>query len=742
MASPLNVEITGETKLFDSTQVRLGVNIADKLTPQKEQEIWMYMLEQYIRPQIDARRPYERMWNLLYDAYRMRLKIEQMKLKEDEKQFIQVLIDRMKAQGNHDMTITDSLIFDTVDRLSNLTHFISWKDGKPIQFGSPEDYMNPIEDLLYSPTEHKNKSQNAILAWNLAKEKAYKKSRLAYRDYYLFGFTYSLSDLYFKIGADNENRVFLQDIGVTYQPLSVRKVWIDWRMPISEMDQQPCPFWFDMVPIYNILRNPYEMAFNPMGYVNLDKAYEVCKATDWSSYFYGGESWAEGIKQRLESMGSTMSDTTYTKIKAKWVFLPMLPLDPQTGEFGEKTIKDGKKVPIPFRRFIMEVYSHDIISNKIVMLRLQDVEEHYKGQLPLYGATHLEDLSSAAYSMSICEALINSACEITLCMNYALENKNLINNPPTQHVVGSPSLNADVNKPNAKVEVMAQNDFQWRPVPDATQTTMGIANGIRDKAQATGRVTESIMGRALGGRTTAREAGNIFETSMSQITTDINILNDSSFGAHAERVYTAIARWLDPDLVKKITGSYGWPITDADLRLKYSLRTNVGTRYLTELRKQQEIQYMLQAAVQTPYLDQPTLWKEYVDVVGMPALKRAVIDGGRDREIAKAHEQVMKTYLDEIVIIDPGQNHELAVQVKTRFIEDTDSDWNTKYGVQPYRGTRFSRLMALSQQVAIHQNYILVQQQMAAAIAMRQGATVIAEQSAIQNQQIQQTQQP
>lgn len=731
---PLNIPINRQTKLFDQTQIQLGINLADKLTNQKQVDIWQYMLSEHIEPQINSRRPYERLWDLLYNAYRMRLKITDMNVKEDEKAFIDTLRERVKKLTNDDLPLTDSLIFDTVDRLSNIAHYISWKDGKPVQFSTPEDYNNSLQDMFYSPVEDKFKSQNAVLSWGLNKEDANRKSRLVNRDFFLYGFAYGYSDMYFKVGQNAEG-VFLQDIGVTYKPMSVRKVWMDWRIPISDMNDQPCPFWFENTPIFKILANPYEPTMNPMGYVNLDKAYSI--ESGMNTYFFGGESWNEAIKSRLESIGATLGADTekYCKIKAKWTFMPMLPLDPQNGDFRFRA--DGK-TPVPYRRFILEVWGSDLLSNKVTFIRLQDVEDHYQGELPLYGATHLEDLSSAAYSMSICEALINSAVEISMTMNYALENKNVINNPPSWHVIGSPSFNKNVNEPNAKIEVLGPNDFGWRTIPDATQTTMGIANGIRDRAQATGRVTESILGKALGGRTTAREAGNLFETSMSQITTDINILNGAFQGGYARRMYTCYSKWLDPDLIKLITGSYGWPDNSIDRALKIYLRTDVGNRYITSQAKEQRIQYMLSFAVQSPVLDQAILWKLYAVEAGMPSLQKAIIDGGRDRQIELAKDQCFKTYLNISVIIDPGQNHQIAMQVKQRFIEDTESIWNQQYGQLPYLATNVPRVFALAQQIQVHQNYLMQQQMMAAQLRMSQAASMITEQSALAQQQQQQ----
>lgn len=731
---PLNIPITDQTKLFDATKLKLGPNVAEGVfsQPKLQNEIWQFMLKEYIYPQLLARRPYEKLWDVLYDLYRMRLKINALTAKEDETKFIQTLLDRAATQGNQDVVITDSLIFDTVNSLSNLAHYISWKDGKPVQFGSPEDVVNPLRDMFYSPEKDKYKSTNATLSWALNKEDCLRKSREGYRDYFLYGFGYVFSDLYFRAEANPDGSVLLRDIGMSYVPLSVRKVFIDWRIPIENMKDQPCPFWFDICNTANIFANPYDPVLNPMGFQNMEKLLDIPQFSTW---FQGGEAWLSAVNSRLESMGMSITAdiSSYTKVMAKWTFVPQLPFDSKTGEF---LVRADGVTPVPYRRFILQAYGANVLSGETVFLRLQDVQDHYDEMLPIYGGTHLGDLSSAAYSMSICETVIQAASQITELMNHAIENKKQINQSPAWIVVGSPAENSDVNKANEKIPVLSPNDFGWKPTIDATQTTMQMCDGLRYNAQKTTKVTESILGQALGGRTTATEADNLFETSMSQIATDITLLNKAYHGGFGDRVWKMYGEWLDPDLTKLITGQYGFPLSAEDLQLRISLRTDVGSRFLTSKFKQGILREFIQLAMQSPYLDQAILLEEYTNEVGLPGIQRAIVDGGRQRQIEIAKVQTMSIYMNENSIINPQQDHGIAIEVKTRYLEDVGSEWNVRYGDQQYmmlqwpNGMPVTRKQALAQQIQIHQNYQLQQQMQQQALIAQQAASVIQAQSA------------
>lgn len=720
----LNIPLTSATKLFDSTKINLGPNVAEGISANVELKntLWQYMLQEYVWPQLVARRPYEKLWDFLYDAYRKRLKISELKLKSSENQFIEAMLERAKSM--EDMVLTDGLIFDTVDCLSGMAHYISWKDGRPVEFMSPEDLIRALQDLFYSPDRDKYMGANSILSWCLNKEHAFTQSRDSFRDYFLYGFGFMLSDFYFQLENNPQSGLNLRDIGMSYTPMSCRNVWVDWRIKIRDMKDQPCPFWFTHVPMFSILANPYDVTMNPMGYQNLDKIRNLEQQTNW---FVGGEAWLNAVNARLQSIGFESGATaelgSYQKVNPLWSFYAMLPFDDKTGTFDPKTI--------PFRRYLLQVYGPDIVGGKIEFLRVQDVQDHYGDLPPIYGGTHLADLSSAAYSMSLCEVLLDSAQQVTELYNRALENKKQINQPPSWHMAGSPSVNQDVNKPNARIEVHGPQDFGWKTTIDATGSTVDLARSIREDARRTGRITDAILGQAMGARTTATESDNIYEASMSKLTTDISLLNTAFHGGYAERCWKLYGEWLDENLTKLITGQFGWPLSSEDLKLRISFRANVGERFLANKAKLQYTREMIGFAVQSPILDQAILWKEYTQIIGLPSLQRAIIDGGRDRQIELSKDQAMCIYINENSIIDPEQDHAIAVQVKIRFLQDANSVWNQRYASLPYLATGMPRAQALAQQIQMHNNFIMMQQMQKAAMMQQQMAAAIREQHAM-----------
>lgn len=709
----MNHQLTNN-KLIDQTRLNVGVNLANVIDPKLLRKIYDYMLNHYILPQIMGRKPYEQIWNTLYDAYRMRLKIKELKLTKDDSEFLKLISERAVQSGSRDVNLTDTLIFDTVDRMSNLAHFITWKDDMPIQFNPLRNQITPGEDKFYAPTSTTFKSLNAVLEYFVGKSNCYRKTRLSNKDYYLYGIGFATSHLNYRLEDKGDGNVVLRNLDISFDPISIRKCWINFMLPLSEMRQQPCPFWYDYSSHFAILQNPYEPVLNPFGYVNLDKL---------DNRFYtafAGEaeqSAMDALKARLASAGQCLniSMAEWKDIACHWQFYPMLPFDDQTGEFEMRA--DGK-TKVPFKRFVWEHFGTDIISGAVTPIRLQNCD-YYEGDLPIYGSTHLEDLDSGAYGMSICEALINYAIELSTMRMQYVENKNKINNPPTYHMAGSPSMNQDVNKAGAKIEVQSPTDFGWAQVPDATQTTVQMSEHIRERAQTTSKAVDAIMGKAMGGRTTATEAQNAFQAAMSGVTTDININNFDIMGGFAQRVYKW-SGWLDMDVLKAITGSYGMELTPEDRQLQFSLKYDVGSSYIESIVKQGHIRYFLETGMRAPgVIDIGKCFVMLADELRIKGLRECLIPDGVDRNIQKSTEQAIQTYLGNQVMIDPSQDHNVAIEVKIRFLEDLGSVWNTQYGALPYLNSGLNRAQALAQQIQIHQNYLnlQIQQQMMSQIA-------------------------
>lgn len=700
-------------KLIDQARLKLGPNLANVLPMDKLQEIYLWMHEKYIMPQLDGRRPYEEVWRLLYDAYRMRLKIRDIKLTQDDSKFLQTLVERSRRSGGEDLNLSDTLIFDTVDRMANLTHFITWKDDVPVQFNPLRNKVTPLEDRFYAPTTMTYQAANGLLEHFVSKEQLYRKTRILSKDYYLYGVCFALSHLNYTLTQGESGQVTLNNLDITFDPISIRKVWINFMLPLSKMGQQPCPFWYEYSSHFAILQNVYDPVWNPFGYVNLDKL-DPQSYNNFASV--GEKTFLDALQARLNSAGQVLNyaGCAWMNVAAKWSFLPMLPLDPQTGDFityGKGHPQEGK--PVPYSRFTWEQYGTDIIAAKVTPIRVQECN-HYGEELPIFGSTHLEDLDSAAYSMSICEALIDYAIELSTGINQYTENKNQINNPATWHLIGSPSYNQDINKAGAKVEVTSPNAMGWRTVPDATQTTVQMMEHIRERAQTTSKAVDAIMGKAMGGRTSATEAQNVFQAAMSGVTTDINMFNFDTAGQYAMRVWNW-SKWFDIDLLVAITGSYGLELKEEDRNLQMSLKYDVGSSFIESIVKQGHIRYFLETGMRRPdVIDAGECFIMLADELRIKGLRKCIIPDGTERNIAKATEQAIKTYLNEQVMIDPSQDHRIAIEVKTRFLEDVESVWNTRYGAQTYLNSPMTRAQFLAQQIQLHTNMyqIQVQQQM------------------------------
>ena len=720
----LNIPLK-RSSLVDATRLNVGPNLAGVMTPAALTKIYLWMLQRYIYPQIMSRRPYEIIWKILYDAYRMKVKISDLKLLDAEKRLVEGLIEKAKKAGTQNTTIADTLIFDTVDRLSNLAHFVMWKDTAPVQFAAPHNRQNPLEDTFYSPTADKYKAGNCILDWNIQNQDIYRKSRIASREFYLYGLNYMLSDISYQLEIDGNGELVLKDFGTTFEPISLKMVWVNYLLPISKMDQQPCPFFYEYTSDYAVSNNVYDPLLNPFGFANLQ---DLEKQQGLMHVSMGEDAWKAAIQERLADFGTSPAEfnESFPKVRSLWTFYPTLPFDPMTGEF--ETRADG--TAIPYKRFVWQHYGTDLFSSRIMPLRLQ--EASYFKHLPLYGSTHLEDLDSAAYPLSICEALLDYYVQSNICLAQAIENKDLINNPPCWRVIGSPVETKDPNKGGTIMDVLGSNDFGWRTVPDATGTTVNLLEHIRERAQTSSKAVDAILGKAMGGRTTATEASNAFQAAMSGVTTDINIFSSDNMGGYAKRMWDYTTRWFDPDLGKAICGTYGLQITEDDLRLNFSLKTDVGSTFIESIVKQGHLRYALEAGSRSMVLDQAALWKAFAQETKIHEIAKAVIPDGREREISKASEQAISTFLDRQFLIDPTQDHQTAITVKMRYLEDRESAWMKNYGDLPYQGTGVSRAQALAQQIQIHQNFQMMLEMQMAKIEL---ATLQTQQAQMQEQE-------
>lgn len=696
-------------------------NLAGDLKPEVAKQMLMWLNQNYIWPQIQERRGFEPMWDKMLEMARITIPYDEL--------FADVRHDASRIKNEADQAssdkarVSDSVVHDAIQRLTDITYFIAFKEGLPCQFGIPDYIKQPNATPEYRPLADRIAAGNALLQWNSGNNNLKRNSLISYRHHFTYGCAFIMSDFKFRVELINRSNNMGQviptpeitEIGTTFEPISIRKLWFNWRLPVYDMDAQPCPFFCDEVSRFAILQNQYHQLLNPFGYENLDKL-------PAGQYIYAQpemESVRKALHIALDRIGlKDINNNTLAQIlkpehsvEAKWTLFPMMPFDPVSGLFE----KDAAGNPIPFRRFVMETFGPNIHSGSQVILRLQ--ENYYpKRRLPLYASCHMPDLDSGAYAPSIGQILYNHFKELCLCMEQFLDNKDLINDTPVWVQTSSPSQNANFNKKGGKILVNGPQDFGYKQQVDGTSSTQGMYQMIRDSAQTTSKAVDAILGKAMGSRTSATEASNAFQASMSAITTDIDMVSNDLHGGYAHRVWDYSGSWMDPDLLHNITGQFGFAIQPEDMWINVGVITNVGSTFIEKIVKQQNIRYILESSRMEPGLDRAKLWKQLLDDMGFDG-GDIVEDGGREQQIQFATMQACQTYLGQMVMVDPDQDHQMAIRIKSAFIKDRTSIWNTNPDYARNAPMLIEQIKQHQFIFQLQQQMLLVQQQMAVAEA-------------------------
>ena len=688
------------------TTGQFPLNLCAVLDPDIQQKVLRYINENYAWPQIQERAAYEPMWDAVLEMYRIQLKKRDTNIEENSQAG-----RKLKEEGGDQVEISDSVVHDAVERLTDITHFVSFKEGLPVQYVIPPYYDNRMADQFYDPLRDRIDTMNSLLQWNFDNEDIYRKHIQMDRHYYLYGLAFARSEFVFECeqvtqmqnnGQQGVTSQFKR-LGTTFDPISIRKLWLNYRLSAYDMDYQPCPFFCEEMPRWAVQDKVYEPDTNPFGYCNLDKI-PVNTRGDWMFGSQEMESLTSALRDYLANIKRGSAGGVQTtaslldpehSVEMLWHFYPMLPLDEQTGEW--MTRKDGQ-TPVPFKRFVVNTFGQNFTGQQ-TLLRLQ--RNYYpKDAVPIYGSSHMPDLDSGLYTPSIGYLLWNHYREIVTCLSQYIVNKDWINNPPSWHTTASPAANADINRPGAKVPVLGPNDFGWREPFDATASTGAILDQLRTSAKETAKSTDALMGQAMGGRTSATEASNAFQASMSAVTTPINMINYDMMGGYARRLWDYTAMWMPPEILKELTGQMGLAISPQDMWLTAAVRTNTGSTYIESIVRQQNIQYVLQTGANDPSLNRTEFWKMLLREMKFPNAEALVNDNGLDKQIQLATMQAIKTFMGEPVLVSPDQDHSVAIRVKTSFLEDQDSVWMTQY-------RQYAPLLV--QQIDVHQRFLMLQ---------------------------------
>lgn len=705
-------------------------NFAATIPKEMRREILRWMLTNYIWPQITSRQPFEEKWNKLLDMARASWKIQNLNI--DEKSMLERKYQQQLLEGNAPMgqkiDVSETIIFDAIDRLNNLNHYVSFKEELPMQFNLPENRIYPNENAFYSPSGDLVTSANGLLKFCAKGANYYRNHWIAGRHHYVYGVSYANSEYVQQIEmvqrrVDKKNIQEVPELtkfGVSFEPLSIRKLWLRTEITPYNMDYQPCPFFFEEIPRFAIIANQYHPELNPFGYVNLDKL----PPGQWLYTAPEMNSFMDALKQINPDYPFPTAANPKNNIESKWVLYPMLPLaqtqltqetldklnkdEPEIAQYYQQTGKEWvfdseQKLNIPLTRYVIEMFGISLTGGECEIIRLQP-NFYPKNRLPIFGSAHMPDLDSGQYSPCIGDILEGHYIQLCKALNQFLVNKDRINNPPKKMQFNSPSADRDTNIPGAHNPVNTMNDYANDEIIDGTQTTPAFMALLREQAQTSSKAVDAIRGQAMGSRTTASEANSVIEIAMSGISTDINLFNHDMGGNYAERVWDYMTLWPDPDVIAAITGQYGFQIKPEHYSLQLDIKWDSGSTYVESLLRQGNYRYILEAGRNDPSINRPYLWRELLKEWGVPNVDKIINDGGLEEQILEASQQAQLTYMGEMILVDPDQDHQIAKRVKTAYLKDRDSVWNTK--------PEFAQnAQALIKQIQIHELFIQIQMQ-------------------------------
>ena len=709
-------------------------NVAGDMPKEFRQLLLRYMQKQYIWPQIVARKPYEDNWD---DLLRMaKAQLDSGLLGLDKKSKQKAMRDKrvLEGQVRGDIAeVADTVIFDAIDRLTNLAHFIGFKEEMPGRFGMPPDFVDATAVPGYSKVNAAITSINCWLGFNCRTANLALEWLKSARAHYTYGLAFVHSDFNYEVGNDfhwngstgGETQV-LKSIGVTFKPLSIRKVWLNPHLPMDEMHLQACPFFYDMTPRYAVQANKFDQKTNPFGYQNLD-------SLPSKQYLYGTPE-LQAMQDAFKIVNPKASFAALSggfENELKWTLYPMLPIaytppvqstPEQMAGMNEQDLQqlqnrkgtwvldeDGSK-GIEAKRYIVELFGANIVSGSVEIIRLQP--NFYPDKLlPIFGSQHMPDCETGLYTSSIGDILRSHYQIICKTLGQYLTNKDLLNDPPKEILFNSPAMNkkVDLSSPSARIPVNSLGDIKTTDIADSTGTTPNVLNLMRDWAQTSSKAVDAILGKAMGARTSATEANNVFTTAMSGVTTDVNILTLMLFGGYAWRVWHYTTRFVDPDTLKAITGQYGFEISPEMRNLGMIVSCDAGSQFLERMTQISNIRYILEASRGEPSINRSELWRMLLEAYKFTNVADVVDDQGHRSQILLCNDQAQRSYLGELVVVDPGQDHALAIEIKLAYLKDRDSVWNTRADYREFGPQE------LIKQIQIHQLHLQMQEMQAMA---------------------------
>jgi len=144
----------------------------------------------------------------------------------------------------------------------------------------------------------------------------------------------------------------------------------------------------------------------------------------------------------------------------------------------------------------------------------------------------------------------------------------------------------------------------------------------------------------------------------------------------------------------------GFVLKPEDLWTRVGMKWDIGSSYVENIVRQQNIRYILESSMGDPTINRAPMWRELLELWRFDTAGEWVNDGGMERQIFLATNQAINTFYGKFVRINPDQDHQVAIRVKTRFLEDDESIFMTEYQHNASK---------LIEQIQIHQQFLMLQ---------------------------------
>jgi hypothetical protein len=168
-------------------------NLVGYIGEDLQREILTFINQNYAWPQVLERMSFEPMWDTILKMYRIKMDKVDLSIEEASKAGQQQKAENDESSSGPEVRVADSVVFDAIERLTNIHHFVSFKEGIPIQYNIPKYFDTSQRKTLSTILSGiKSKLRMLCLHWNFDNEDVYRKHEIVARHFYTYGVAFAV----------------------------------------------------------------------------------------------------------------------------------------------------------------------------------------------------------------------------------------------------------------------------------------------------------------------------------------------------------------------------------------------------------------------------------------------------------------------------------------------------------------------------------------------------------------------